>query len=92
MINSVYVKVIEAQDRRRGSAEVEAAAVEAQSSGDAVLIAHLRLEIARLTRTLYGQRPIRTQRSSTSISCSSRSWKPRRPPTFSRPRRPPPGR
>ena len=30
--------------------------------------------------------------SSTSTSCSSRSWKPRRPSTFSGPRKPPPGR
>ena len=43
-------------------AEAEAAAVKAQLSGDAALIAHLRLEIARLTRTLYGQRSERTQR------------------------------
>ena len=43
-------------------AEAEAAAVKAQLSGDAALIAHLRLEIAKLTRTLYGQRSERTQR------------------------------
>ncbi len=43
-------------------AEAEAAAVRAQLSGDAALIAHLRLEIARLNRTLYGQRSERTQR------------------------------
>ena len=43
-------------------AEAEAAAVKAQLSGDAALIAHLRLEIARLNRTLYGQRSERTQR------------------------------
>ena len=43
-------------------AEAEAAAVKAQLSGDAALIAHLRLEIARLTRTLYGQRSDGTQR------------------------------
>ena len=43
-------------------AEAEAAAVKAQLSGDVALIAHLRLEIARLTRTLYGQRSERTQR------------------------------
>ncbi len=36
--------------------------MKAQVSGDAALIAHLRLEIARLTRTLYGQRSERTQR------------------------------
>ena len=36
-------------------AEAEAATVKAQLSGDAALIAHLRLEIAKLTRTLYGQ-------------------------------------
>nr|POF09111.1 uncharacterized protein y4hp [Quercus suber] len=42
--------------------EAEAAAVKAQLSGDAALIAHLRLEIAKLTRTLYGQRSERTQR------------------------------
>ena len=36
--------------------------MKAQLSGDAALIAHLRLEIARLTRTLYGQRSERTQR------------------------------
>ena len=45
-----------------GRAEAEAAAVKAQLSGDAALIAHLRLEIARLNRTLYGQRSERTQR------------------------------
>ncbi len=43
-------------------AEAEAAAVKARLSGDAALIAHLRLEIAKLTRTLYGQRSERTQR------------------------------
>ena len=43
-------------------AEAEAAAVKAQLSGDAALIAHLRLEIARLNRTLSGQRSERTQR------------------------------
>ncbi len=43
-------------------AKAEAAAVKAQLSGDAALIAHLRLEIAKLTRTLYGQRSERTQR------------------------------
>ncbi|MBE7220138.1 MAG: IS66 family transposase [Caulobacteraceae bacterium] len=36
--------------------------MKAQLSGDAALIAHLRLEIARLNRTLYGQRSERTQR------------------------------
>ena len=36
--------------------------MKAQLSGDAALIAHLRLEIAKLTRTLYGQRSERTQR------------------------------
>ncbi len=39
-----------------------AAAIAKASSGDAALIAHLRLEIARLGRTLYGQRSERTQR------------------------------
>ncbi len=43
-------------------AEAEAVAVKARLSGDAALIAHLRLEIAKLTRTLYGQRSERTQR------------------------------
>ncbi len=42
--------------------EAEAAAVKARLSGDAALIAHLRLEIVRLNRTLYGQRSERTQR------------------------------
>ncbi len=36
--------------------------MKAKLSGDAALIAHLRLEIARLSRTLYGQRSERTQR------------------------------
>ncbi len=43
-------------------AEAEAAAVEDQLSDDAALIAHLRLEIAKLNRPLYGQRSERTQR------------------------------
>ena len=43
-------------------AEADAAALKAMVSGDAALIAHLRLEIARLSRTLYGQRSERTQR------------------------------
>ena len=43
-------------------AKADAAALKAKLSGDAALIAHLRLEIARLTRTLYGQRSERTQR------------------------------
>ncbi|MGI4939789.1 MAG: IS66 family transposase [Janthinobacterium lividum] len=43
-------------------AEADAAALKARVSGDAVLIAHLRLEIAKLSRTLYGQRSERTQR------------------------------
>ncbi len=42
--------------------KAEAAAVKAKLSCDAALIAHLRLEIAKLTRTLYGQRSRRTQR------------------------------
>ena len=52
----------EAAEARADHAEAEAAAVKAQLSGDAALIAHLRLEIAKLTRTLYGQRSERTQR------------------------------
>lgn len=51
-----------AAEARADHAEAEAAAVKAQLSGDAALIAHLRLEIARLNRTLYGQRSERTQR------------------------------
>ncbi len=51
-----------AAEARADHAEAEAAAVKAQLSGDAALIAHLRLEIAKLTRTLYGQRSERTQR------------------------------
>ena len=51
-----------AAETRADHAEAEAAAVKAQLSGDAALIAHLRLEIAKLTRTLYGQRSERTQR------------------------------
>ena len=51
-----------AAEARANHAEAEAAAVKAQLSGDAALIAHLRLEIARLNRTLYGQRSERTQR------------------------------
>jgi transposase len=43
-------------------AEALAAAAVAKASSDTALIAHLRLEIARLTRTLYGQRSERTQR------------------------------
>ncbi len=43
-------------------AEAEAAAIKAKLSGDAALMAYLRLEIARLTRTLYGQRSEGTQR------------------------------
>ena len=53
-----------AAEARADHAEAEAAAVKeaAQVSSDAALIAHLRLEIARLNRTLYGQRSERTQR------------------------------
>ena len=51
-----------AAEARADHAEAEAAAVKAQLSGDVALIAHLRLEIAKLTRTLYGQRSERTQR------------------------------
>ena len=42
--------------------QAEAEAVKARLSGDTALIAHLRLEIAKLTRTLYGQGSERTQR------------------------------
>ncbi len=51
-----------AAEARADQAEADAAAMKAKLSGDAALIGHLRLEIARLTRTLYGQRSERTQR------------------------------
>ena len=51
-----------AAEARANEAEADAAALKAKVSGDAALIAHLRLEIARLGRTLYGQRSERTQR------------------------------
>ena len=71
MIHSPHGEALQARDRRRlraalaaaetraDHAEAEAAAVQLS---DAALIAHLRLEIAKLTRTLYGQRSERTQR------------------------------
>ena len=44
-------EALAAAESRAECAEAEAAAVKAQLSGDAALIAHLRLEIAKLTRT-----------------------------------------
>ena len=44
------------------AAEARAAAAEAKVSDDAALIAHLRLEIAKLRRDRFGQRSERTQR------------------------------
>ena len=51
-----------AAEARADQAESLAAAAIAKASSDTALIAHLRLEIARLGRTLYGQRSERTQR------------------------------
>ena len=51
-----------AAEARADQAEALAAAAVAKASSDTALIAHLRLEVARLSRTLYGQRSERTQR------------------------------
>ena len=51
-----------AAEVRADQAEAAVAIAVARTSDDAALIAHLRLQIAKLTRTVHGQRSERTQR------------------------------
>jgi transposase len=51
-----------AAELRADVAEARAASAEAKGSDDAALIAHLKLQIAKLQRAEYGQRSERGQR------------------------------
>ena len=61
------------------------AVAKAKASDDQALIAHQRLQIAKLNRQLYGQRSERTARLVDQMELPSRSWRARRPRTRSPP-------
>ncbi len=61
-----------AAEAQAAARRAEAAAIKDKLLGDAALMAHLRLEIAKLTRTLYGQRSEGTQRL---IDRSGSTWR-----------------
>ena len=67
-----------AAELRADAAEARASVVEAKASSDAALIAHLKLEIAKLKRAQFARPPSVASACWTSTSCSWRSW--RRPP------------
>jgi hypothetical protein len=88
-IEALKAALIVERDRRI-VAEADAAAAKAKASDDRALIAHLKLEIEKLKREIYGPRSERTARLSISWSYSSRSSRARPPRMSSPPRRPQP--
>src|SRR5436190_9312508 len=59
-------------------ARAEAAAARAQQSDDQPLIAHLKLQIEKLNRDLYGPRSERTARLLDQLELTVEDWKARR--------------
>src|SRR5258708_29360117 len=76
-----------AREEELVSVTAEAATLRAKAADDQALIAHLKLQIEKLRRERFGA-PNAVPACSISSSCSSRSWKPRRPRTSWLPRRP----
>jgi transposase len=62
-----------AERARAAKVEAEMAVAKAKASDDQALIAHQRLQIAKLTRQLYGQHSERTVRLLNQIELASRS-------------------
>lgn len=60
-VDALKVALVAAQERA-AAAEAEVAIVRAQLSDDQILIAHLKLQIEKLRRTIFGQRSERSQR------------------------------